>query len=158
MTRYSRIQIGLHWLTLVLFLANYVVSEAMKQSFDPHLEGTLINPNWETNFHLFVGIAVAATVTLRLLAKVFIKQPEPLETENTVLSKIASATHGILYLLMFLVPAAGLIAWFGEIEPAGDIHQVLVNVLIGAIGLHTAAALYHQYILKDQALLRMVPR
>jgi len=37
------------------------------------------------------------------------------------------------------------------------IHEILANTLLGLAGLHAAAALFHQYVLKDGALARMIP-
>lgn len=40
---------------------------------------------------------------------------------------------------------------------AGDIHNVLLYVLLGFIVLHVAAALYHYFIRRDQVVARMLP-
>ena len=40
---------------------------------------------------------------------------------------------------------------------AGDIHNVLVYVLLGFIVLHVAAALYHYFVKHDEVVARMLP-
>jgi cytochrome b561 len=40
---------------------------------------------------------------------------------------------------------------------AGDVHVVLVYVLLGLIALHVAAALYHHVVQRDRVLARMLP-
>ena len=40
---------------------------------------------------------------------------------------------------------------------AGDIHNILVYVLLGFIVLHVAGALYHYFVLRDRVLQRMLP-
>jgi cytochrome b561 len=39
----------------------------------------------------------------------------------------------------------------------GEAHEVLANLLLVAIGLHVAAALWHHFVLRDGALARMLP-
>jgi cytochrome b561 len=39
---------------------------------------------------------------------------------------------------------------------AGDLHVVLSYVLLGLIGLHVAAALYHYFVRHDRVLQRML--
>jgi cytochrome b561 len=39
---------------------------------------------------------------------------------------------------------------------AGDVHVVLSYVLLGLIGLHVAAALYHYFVRRDRVLQRML--
>ena len=41
---------------------------------------------------------------------------------------------------------------------AGDIHTVLVNVLLALVVLHVGAALYHQFVVRDGVMKRMLPR
>ena len=38
-----------------------------------------------------------------------------------------------------------------------EIHEVLANLMIGLVGLHTLAALMHQFVLKDGVMRRMLP-
>jgi cytochrome b561 len=45
-------------------------------------------------------------------------------------------------------------AWGHE---AGDIHNILVYVLLGFIVLHVVGALYHYFIRRDQIMQRMLP-
>jgi cytochrome b561 len=40
---------------------------------------------------------------------------------------------------------------------AGDVHVVLSYVLLGLIGLHVAAGVYHYFFLRDRVLQRMLP-
>jgi cytochrome b561 len=39
-----------------------------------------------------------------------------------------------------------------------ELHEIGGKVGYGLIGLHAAAALHHHYILKDNTLLRMMPK
>ena len=46
-------------------------------------------------------------------------------------------------------------AWFGGIDPAAEVHEVLRIVLLALVGAHVLAALWHQFWLKDGLMLRM---
>jgi cytochrome b561 len=106
-------------------------------------------------------------------------RPPPLPADVGELSRRASAaTHHLLYALMVLVPALGVVAyvWHGRLfdyglfqlnfgvpsdkaifHPAEKIHQYLAYSLFALIGLHVAGALWHQYFRRDGVLLRMLP-
>ena len=68
----------------------------------------------------------------------------------------AHATHGILYLALLLSPLSGAAAWFGQVEMAANAHVALKFVLLAFVALHVAGALYHQFILKNGLIKRMM--
>ena len=93
--------------------------------------------------------------------------------------KSARATHWLLYILLFVLPMLGWInaSWrgmpivmFGVELPqlvakrapgwgwTGDVHSLLANyLLLGLVGLHVLAALYHYFVRRDGVLQRMLP-
>lgn len=153
--RYSLPQIGLHWIIALLFLANYLISEGMGSYLDDHLAGLDLSGNWVVNFHVYAGIAFLAFAVIRLVTRLIQKTPEQAESGDPRLNRLAKAAHHSLYLLMFLVPVAGLLTWYGQLEILAEVHVLLMNLMLAIIGLHIAAALYHQLILKDGLLHRM---
>jgi cytochrome b561 len=46
-------------------------------------------------------------------------------------------------------------AWFGAVRDAGEVHEALTTALLAVTGLHVAAALFHQFVLKTDVLVRM---
>lgn len=56
---------------------------------------------------------------------------------------------------MIGVPLGGISAWFLELE-TGDIHALAANGLMVVVLGHSAFALYHQYVVKDGLLRRMM--
>ena len=155
--RYSIPQIGLHWWMALLFGANYIVSEGMGEFLDKHLDGMDTSNDWVAQFHVYVGLFFLVSLVIRLLLRLFQKAPEAAASSNPRLDQIAVYTHRLLYLLMFLVPLAGMLAWFGKIDQFGDIHVILMNCLLALIGLHVVGAIYHQFVLKDGLMTRMSP-
>jgi cytochrome b561 len=145
----------LHWLVAIMFAASYIISDGMPKYFDQHLENIDVSGQWVANFHVYAGLAFIAVVLIRLIVRLTSQKPEPKESTDSRLNKIATGAHHLLYLLMFLVPVAGVIGWYEKITIFGDIHVLLMNLMLGLVGLHIAAAIYHQWVLKDGILSRI---
>lgn len=152
-TGYSRLQIALHWLIAALILLNYFVSEGMEDAFDAMRAGTPVS-GLAPMMHVWVGVAVLVLVILRLLVRLVQGVPEALGM--SVGDKAAVWGHRVLYLLMLAVPVLGAATWFGGMDATADPHVIAVNVLmILALG-HAAMAIFHQYVLRDGLLARML--
>jgi cytochrome b561 len=89
----------------------------------------------------------------------------------------ASATHAALYLLLLVIPLTGLFMQYFAAKPISvyglwslpaalvsdierfailrELHGILTLLLMVLITLHIGAALYHQFVKKDQLLRRM---
>lgn len=155
---YSKTQILLHWAIALLIVANYIVSDGMGSLLHKHLKDSTADPGWTGNFHVYVGLTVLGLVIIRLIVRLVGSTPEPLPTGNTLLDRASGWAHGLLYLLMFLVPVFGAAAWYLGFGFMGDVHVIAMNILMSIALLHALAALYHQHVLKDGLLLRMLGR
>jgi len=153
----------LHWLIFLMLAAQYAVGSIM-----PHIGRDTLNEGW-VNWHLSIGAAILFAIVLRFLWRL---------TRPVRECGVARIAHLSLYLLIFAMTMLGWAAanyrgWtvmlFGAVplpalapqgaawaHEAGDIHNVLVYVLLGVILLHVAAALYHYAVLRDQVLQRML--
>jgi cytochrome b561 len=117
-------------------------------------------------------------VAVRLLWR--FTHPVPLATSMKAWErKLAKIAHGLLYLLLLVIPVLGWIAagYFGYTVhlfglftlPAladntmewahalGDVHAALTDELMGIVALHMAGALYHYFIVRDRVMQRMLP-
>lgn len=151
---YSPLQIGLHWATAALIVANYVISDGMPQAFGARLHGQAITGLTPT-FHVWAGSLLLALVILRLVVRLL--KGTPAVEENGWMERVAALGHWALYGLMVAVPAFGAIAWFGKTELTADLHVVAMNGMMLLILGHAAMAIFHQYVLKDGLLKRMMP-
>ena len=167
---YTMLQRLLHWTIFGLIGAQYAVGAIM-----PHIGRNTPNEGW-VNWHLSLGAAIMFFIFVRLMVR--IAHPVALlEAGPPWQRRLASATHIAIYILIL---AMGVLGWaaassrgwtvylFGVVplpalaakgeawaHTAGDVHDVLLYVLLLPIALHIVAALYHQFVLRDRLLERM---
>jgi cytochrome b561 len=162
--------IALHGLMLLLFIAVYASIE-LRVLF---AKGTDMRDAFKSA-HFMLGLSVFVLVWLRLLAR--IKYPPPAQ-QPAWQEKAAKLMHGVFYAFMITMPLAGWlilsaegqpISFFGLQLPAligpdkvladeiQDIHELLGTIGYFLIAAHAALALFHHYIKRDDALLRMLP-
>ena len=171
-TGYGAVAKALHWLIFLLLAAQYAVGSIM-----PHIGGRTPNTSW-VSWHLSIGAAIMFFIVLRLIWRI-VRPVELLPAMPAWQRHLATATHLSLYLLVIVMTVLGWAAanfrgWtvtlFGVIplpaiapkgarwaHTAGDVHDVLVYVLLGVIALHVAAVVYHQFVRRDGTLSRMLP-
>ncbi|BAL23947.1 cytochrome b [Azoarcus sp. KH32C] len=162
----------LHWLTALLILAALPLGL--------YLSDLPLSPNKLKliSYHKWIGITVLFLFLPRLVLRLTRPVPPPLDVPAWQ-RFAAAATHGLLYVLIIAVPLTGWlmssakgfpVVYLGILplpdllakDPAlGDlfktIHEMLNNGLLVLIGLHVAAALKHQFIDRDDTLVRMMP-
>ena len=167
---YSKTQRLLHWIMFGLITAQYAVGSIM-----PHIGRDTPNESW-VNWHLSLGVAILFFICLRLIVRV--AHPVALRDDGPKWQRqLAAATHISLYILVLVICALGWAAasyrgWtvylFGLVpfpplaakgtdwaHTAGDVHGILIYVLLVPIALHLGAAFYHQFVLRDRLLNRM---
>lgn len=165
----------LHWLIAVLILALGIVGLVMGEF--PKTPKYF----WIYTMHKSIGISVLALVLLRLGWRLYAGAPEAVPGTPGWQERIATATHGLLYLLMFAIPLAGWLydsasglrpfKLFGLIEmpkliaPSEPVSQVSHTLhewgfwaLIVLVLAHAGAALYHHIHQRDATLARMLPQ
>jgi len=121
------------------------------------LEGLAVPPfSWAVWAHIAGGIAILALALWRVALRRSRGAPPPPEGEHSLTGRIATLSHWALYALILLLPVGGLVAWFGGVELAGEGHEVMSNLLLFVVAVHVAAALWHQFWLKDHLLRRMM--
>ncbi|WP_335645766.1 cytochrome b [Pandoraea vervacti] len=125
--------------------------------------------------HQTAGLCLLALMVLRPFARLCSAVP-PAVSGPGALGRAAQMTHTALYLLMMGMPVLGVlaVAWAGKtIGPVGldwriplrpDMllahlakhwHKTGATLVYVFVGLHAAAALWHEFVLKDRLLSRM---
>jgi cytochrome b561 len=155
---YSGAQIGLHWVIAALVIFQLLFGEDMSHVLRATRRGMVVTPSdafW-ANVHYYLGIAVLALVFGRLFIRFILGAPEQLQ--QGWMGKAAALSHGAFYILLIAAPILGLLAYYLG-KPFGELHELCKPLLIILIGAHAAAALFHQFWLRDGTLRRMlVPR
>lgn len=160
---------AIHWGTALLVLSAWVVGTTMEEF--PRGGGR----EEAMQLHYSLGVLVLGLTALRVAWRLV--APLPPAPGPPWQRLAATGMHVALILLTIGLPLTGLldrwargrpVAIFGGIPlPApfavpgdrlwGEVHEVFGNLLLVAIGLHVAAALWHQFAVRDGTLSRMLP-
>ncbi len=170
---YNPLSRALHWSIVLLVAVEFVLAWLMP---DVH-RGT--QPVGLIAWHIGVGTTILALMLLRLLWRGVGGAPALLPGP-TWQQHLAKLVHVLLYAGFVVLPLLGwanassrgwtvhlagvvglpALAASGAVwaHKMGNVHQVVAYVLLGAIGLHVAGALFHGVVLRDDTLRRMWPR
>lgn len=169
MKRYSTIMVILHWvLAIVILGAIFMGAMVLDEMESDHPQKILL-----LKLHIVVGAGILLFSLLRLTLRFVTPQPAPLVSGNRWMDMLATGMHYLLYLLTILTALAGVALAISADLPAvllnhigvlprdyedylaHEAHGVFADLLLATILLHAAAALYHQFVLKDGLLSRM---
>jgi len=178
-TDYDLLSRALHWLTAIAVLVAFILGPGgfgrqMHEGLDPATR-------WDIVTHESLGLLVFVLTLLRLLW-VALRPAKPRFEMAGWMNAVSHLVHGLLWLLMLIVPATALLALGSEGHPLtllggirvnempfiaqsalapmadwGEVHGFLGDAILTLAGLHAAAAIYHHVILKDGVLRSMSP-
>jgi cytochrome b561 len=152
---YSAAQIALHWIVAGLIVLQFVLHEPIAEAWDKFRDGVETAFNPVVALHVFGGIAVLLFALWRLVLRQTRGVPPAPAEEPAPLRLAAHVGHLALYALMVLMPVSGAAAWFGGIDTAAEVHEAMKPALLVLVGVHVAAAIWHQVWLKDNLMARM---
>lgn len=155
---YSATQIALHWAVVVLVAFQFVAHDGMEEAWRA-AERQLPTPADVAPLaylHIGAGILILLLATARVILRIVRGAPAPPADEPRILQILAEAVHGLIYLLLFLLPLSGAAAWFVGAELAAEAHELMGNVLLGAIALHILGALFQHFVRSSDVLMRML--
>jgi len=173
-SRWGIVAQSFHWLIALLILAAWA-THFMHELAPEHSPTAAM---W-MNYHKSCGITVFFLFWLRLVWRLSQPAPKPVIVTPWQ-DRIARLVHLGLYIVMIAMPVTGILiteygghpaSWFGLFtlpgfvtpdKPSGHLFHFLHTdvfwlVLLGLVGLHVAAALWHQFVVKDGVLGRMLP-
>ena len=172
--RYAPLSRGLHWLTAALVMTLVIPMGLWIAYFRPADEALKMRLY---NLHESFGLVVFALILVRVLYRIARPAPPwPNDTPRGVRA-VARISHGLLYLLLILMPISGFLAtnaWGFPLalfevlpipSPIGK-DEALAKVLstvhwVGAaafgalLSLHIAGAIYHRFVRHDSLSHRM---
>lgn len=151
---YSRPQIALHWIVVLLIAQQYLFKDRIAAAWQAIGTGATSGFDPLVMAHVLGGALVLILTLWRLMLRA--RRGVPAEAPGSAVQRlIGRLTHLGLYALMILMPISGAAAWFGGVQVAAAGHNVLKIVLLLLIVLHVAGALFHQFVLRDGLLNRM---
>lgn len=150
-TGYSGIQIALHWLIAILIAVAWFTGDGGEEAMEVVEDGGTAGlvP------HVAIGLAILALVVIRVLVRLGKGALDAVGEPGSLSVMASDWGHRLIYLLMIAVPLGGIGTFFLGLE-VGDVHALAANVLMVAALGHALMALYHQYVLKDGLLRRMM--
>ncbi len=155
---YSRAQIGLHWLTVVLVAYNLIIDNQMRPVLKAAADGTAPNSSdlLMANLHAWTGFAIFAVIAARFALRLGHGVPPPPRDVSGPLQLASKVSHWLFYIVLLAMPVTGALAYCGGFRELGDLHENGKPVLIALIAVHAAAALWHHFYKKDDVMRRMV--
>ncbi|AMK79001.1 MULTISPECIES: cytochrome b [Methylomonas] len=172
--RYGVLSMTLHWIIVLLFVAVYASIE-LRELFPKGSDPREAMKAW----HFMLGLSVFVLIWPRLLF-MFQGRFPTIQPEPPYWQKLLGRTmHLTLYALMIVMPLSGWLLLSAEAKPIPffglqlpaligesksiaesieEFHEAIGTLGYFLIGLHSAAALYHHYLLRDDTLRRMLPK
>ncbi|ARP91587.1 cytochrome B [Bordetella genomosp. 9] len=170
LARYSRPAVVLHWVIFLLVaLALFAIEVRGPRGSDSRAL-------W-TGIHVWAGLSVLVLTVVRLFWRLVRGVPAA-EAGGGVFAACARGLHLLFYVLLIAQPLLGILmtnfagrpvslmgtglsfAIVGADDAARqtvhDVHEFIGNALYYLIGLHALAALWHQFVLKDGTLRKML--
>jgi cytochrome b561 len=167
MKQYSKRTALLHWLIFLLVVAAFFLGENLAESENAARKLSLLP------VHFLTGDLIFILVLVRIYLRKKDGEPAPANA-NPLLNKLATATHGLLNISLIAVAITGMVtvAASGVIEAlkksdpsllpdfekvgAREVHELFVGVMLLLLAFHIVAAVYHQFIVKDNLMRRIM--
>lgn len=171
-TRYDLVMQALHWVTALAIIGAFVLIQVVEGMPKGDTRSFLMG------VHKSLGVTALALVVIRVVWR-HVSPPPPAPPMAAWMDTASRLAHVALYVLMVAVPVVGMVmSWSGgrpigvfglftlpDLLPpnpdlrkgAEGVHEVLGNLMLILVGVHAAAAIFHQYVLKDRVLERMLP-
>lgn len=155
---YSIPQRALHWITAALILYSLLLPGQIERVVDLLGGGKEPTPSeWTSaSIHIYIGLTVFGLTVLRIILRLVQGAPATPASEPAPLRILAAVTHGLLYLLLLAMPAAGIAKYYFGVGAAGFIHGGPMKLALWILViLHIAGALVHKFYWKTDVLERM---
>ncbi|APA84721.1 cytochrome b [Paraburkholderia sprentiae WSM5005] len=170
-TQYDAVSILLHWITVILVLAQFGLAHTWGFAPKPTRHLMIVG-------HMSFGIVLSAVLIVRIAWRLVPGRQSPAAGAGWV-ELAAKGVHYLLYALLIGEAVLGFalrwsgdesMSFFGLEIPApfaptskathhaiGEAHDLVGWAIIVIAAGHAAAALFHHYVLRDDVLKRMLP-
>jgi len=167
MKQYSKRTAILHWLIFLLVVAAFFLGHQLDESKDGAQKLALFP------VHFLIGDLILILVLVRIYFRKVDGEPAPANA-NPLLNKVAAATHMLLNLSLIATAitggitavTSGVIEALKKSDPtlipdfehvgAKEFHELFITIMLLLLVFHVAAALYHQFIVRDNLIRRIM--
>lgn len=154
MTRkYSNLQIALHWVVVLLIVAQWWTADAIPRTHNPFLRPAMADL-LQHKFHNYSGMTIGVLIALRVALRFLPRRARPPITKGWR-ERAAECVHWGLYAALATQAFTGFIASYLW-APAAGIHKAIWLVTLALISIHVLAAIWH-IARRDHVLDRMLP-
>ena len=173
-TRYGSLLIALHWLMLVLLAAVAAFME-LRGMFPKGSAPREAMKSWHYMFGMLVLGLALVRLAVRMSGPIPAISPAPARWQQVLAALVKLGLYGVMLgmplLGWALLSASGepvpFFAWqlpplmgpdHALAEVLEELHEAGATLAYALVGMHTAAALYHHYVVRDDTLRRILPR
>jgi cytochrome b561 len=133
----------LHGIVVALVAAQFIFKDAIANAWLAWHQGMLVAFDPRILSHIAVGQLILMLIGWRRMLRMKRGAPPSPEDEPAPMRAIAKVSHAGFYLILAALSVSGAIAWFGDVVPAAQLHNLLREVLLALVVLHVLAALLH---------------
>lgn len=167
MKQYSKRTALMHWLIFVLVIVAFYYGHELSETEDTTVKLSMYP------IHFLIGDLVLLLTLVRIYFRKKDGEPAPANA-NPLLNKVASLTHLLTNITVIAVAVTGfitavtsgvidalkagdpdLIPDFHKVD-AKEFHELFIGIMVLLVVFHVAAALYHQFVVKDNLLRRIM--
>jgi len=167
MKQYSKRIAIMHWTIFILIVITFYLGHEVADSKDAAARLSIYP------VHFLIGDLVLLLTLVRIYFRKKDGEPAPANA-NPLLNKVAALTHLLTNLTVIAVAVSGfitvvtsgLLEAFKENNPAlipdfhkvdaKEFHELFIGIMLLLVVFHIAAAIYHQLIVKDNLLRRIM--
>jgi len=166
--RYHPVHVVMHWLVAIMVIGAFAIGMTLLDS----TPNTAPEKVTYLQYHSTWGQLLVLILVVRVITRFVFKRPAAADAGHPVLNFIGKANHFLLYVgvfamllsganmsmqagLMRIFQGQGLLPEDFHIYSVRTVHGMTFSVLFLLILLHIGAALYHQFIRKDNLFARM---
>lgn len=169
--RYGAPAVAYHWITAILV----VIVGTIGLFFDEYPKAQF--PSWLT-VHALLGLTILGLLIARLSYRMKHTPPDLPGEPGEFTRRTSHAAHMLLYALLIVTPLFGIAGFITHgrylalgpvhlgfpygpnralFRPMEKIHQWLAYTIFALAAIHALAALWHQFVLRDDLILRIWP-
>ena len=172
-SNYDSVAKLIHW-TMALAIPTDWFLAVIRENFPQDVRASFMF------WHKSIGLLIVALLVIRVLWRLTHAAPDHEKTPwEPWAGRAATAGHGLLYLLMIMVPIGGIMAsfasaralpFFGLFEivgpwavkqpfakQIGEMHELFAHLLLAVAFAHAVVGIFHHVVLKDRTLMKMRP-